>query len=276
MSTRPSDRYPLNVNSKNGCEVSLFCLMEPGFISMDDFVGWVPTVLFLIGYALFVACFFCRDVLYLRALAVIGQIALIPYYIALFGDGYSDVSGDSALIVGQFSPHIGLICTAVLVVVNLVYICLILNERRPIRLSSMEKTLYELVFSSISTRDFRRLFSLGKIISLKRSELLVSRDSASEMLYLIADGTATVELSPGQTKELVTGHFIGELSFITGGLTSADVRAGRDETLVLAWTHRDLAELLNRNPVLSHAFDLILSFDVSGKLTRMNVLEANV
>ena len=243
---------------------------------MDNFIGWAPPVLFLIGYGLFVACFFCRDVLYLRALAVIGQIALIPYYIALFGDGHSAVSNDSALIVGQFSPQIGLICSAVLVVVNIVYIFLILNERRSVRLTSIEKTIYELVFSSISTREFRRLFSLGKIISLNRSQLIVSRDSASEMLYLIADGNATVEISPGRTKDLVAGHFVGELSFITGGLTSADVRAGRDETLVLAGTHRDLAELLNRDPVLSHAFDLILSIDVTGKLTRMNVLEANV
>ena len=74
---------------------------------MDDFVGWVPTVLFLIGYGLFVACFFCKDVLYLRALAVIGQIALIPYYLALFGDGYSSVSGDSALILDNFLHILG-------------------------------------------------------------------------------------------------------------------------------------------------------------------------
>ena len=243
---------------------------------MDNLVVWAPPVLFLIGYGLFVACFFCRDVLYLRALAVIGQIALIPYYIALFGDSHSEVSTDSVLIVGRLSPQIGLVCTAVLVVVNLVYICLILNERRPVRLSSIEKTIYELVFSSISTRAFRRLFSLGKVISLNRSHLLVSRNSTSEMLYLIADGNAIVEISPGRTKELVPGHFIGELSFITGALTSADVRADRDETLVLAWTHRDLAELLNRDPVLSHAFDLILNIDITGKLTRMNISEANV
>ncbi len=243
---------------------------------MDNFVGWAPPVLFLIGYGLFAACFFCRDVLYLRAMAVIGQIALIPYYIALFGDGHSVVSTDSALIVGQLSPQIGLVCSAVLVAVNLVYICLLLNERRPVRLGSIEKTIYELVFSSISTRVFRRLFSLGKVISLKRSQLLVSRDSASEMLYLIVEGNATVELSPGRTKELVPGHFIGELSFITGALTSADVRADRDDTLVLAWTHSDLAKLLDQDPVLSHAFDLILSMDITGKLTRMNVPEANV
>tara|TARA_B100000929_G_C15349175_1_gene366900 strand:+ start:247 stop:537 length:291 start_codon:yes stop_codon:yes gene_type:complete len=96
------------------------------------------------------------------------------------------------------------------------------------------------------------------------------------MLYLIVEGNATVELSPGRTKELVPGHFIGELSFITGALTSADVRADRDDTLVLAWTHSDLAKLLDQDPVLSHAFDLILSMDITGKLTRMNVPEANV
>ena len=45
------------------------------------------------------------------------------------------------------------------------------------------------------------------------------------MLYLIIDGSAIVELSPGRTKELIRGQFVGELSFITGALTSADVRA---------------------------------------------------
>ena len=45
------------------------------------FEGIFPPAMFIIGYMLFVACFFCRDILYLRALAVLGQIALIPYYI---------------------------------------------------------------------------------------------------------------------------------------------------------------------------------------------------
>ena len=243
---------------------------------MDNFVSWAPPVLFSIGYGLFVASFFCRDILYLRAMAVIGQIALIPYYIELFGNGHSAVSTDSVLIIGRVSPQIGLICSAVLVTINLVYICLLLNERRPVQLSSVEKIVYELVFSSISTRVFRKLFNLGTIISFKRNQLLVSRNSESTMLYLIVEGNATVELSPNRDKGLAPGHFIGELSFITGALTSADVRADHDDTLVLAWTHHDLVRFLNRDSVLSHAFDLILSTDITGKLKRMNIQESEV
>jgi len=66
---------------------------------------------------------------------------------------------------------------------------------------------------------------LGELIHLKRNDLLISRNSESTMLYLIIDGSAIVELSPGRTKELIRGQFVGELSFITGALTSADVRA---------------------------------------------------
>jgi len=76
------------------------------------------------------------------------------------------------------------------------------------------------------------------------------------MLYLIIDGSAIVELSPGRTKELIRGQFVGELSFIT---------------LVLAWTNHDLVNFLDQDPVLSHAFDLILSTDVTEKLKRMNL-----
>ena len=237
---------------------------------MDHFISWVPPVLFLVGYVLFVACFFSKDVLYLRAMAVIGQIALIPYYISLFGDGNLNVSTGDVLIVGRLSPHIGLICSAVLVTVNLVYIFFLVIERRPVTLSSIEKTVYELGFSSLSSRTFQRLFCLGEIIYRKQGDLLVSRDSESSMLYLIIDGCAIVELSPNRTKELVGGQFIGEMSFITGSVTSADVRAGCDNTMVLVWTNCDLIKFLDQDTVLSHAFDLILSTDVTAKLNRMN------
>ena len=64
--------------------------------------GVLPPAMFTIGYALFVACFFCRDMLYLRALAVVGQIALIPYYI--------DPSGQF-----DWGPYVWMACTAILV-----------------------------------------------------------------------------------------------------------------------------------------------------------------
>jgi hypothetical protein len=238
---------------------------------MDYFIGWAPSALFLVGYGLFVICFFCKDILYLRALAVIGQIALIPYYVALFDNVNLDFAAGHDLISGRLSPYIGLFCSVILVSVNLVYICLLLTERRSVLLTPIEKTVYELSFSSLTSRTFKRLFRLGKITNLKQRDLIICRNSKSTMLYLILDGSAEVELSSGQTKELNSGHFIGELSFITGDLTSANVRASQDNTTVLAWTKCDLVKFLDRDLVLSNAFDLILSTDVTGKLKRMNL-----
>ena len=173
--------------------------------------GILPPAMFTIGYALFVACFFCRDMLYLRALAVVGQIALIPYYI--------DPSAQF-----DWGPYVGISCTAILVCVNFFYICVLLGERRPVRLTPVEQSMYDAVFSSLPLRAYRNLFRLGCMTRPEDGELLIRRDSNIDNLYLVLDGEAEVVLDTGVTKVLTKGNFIGELSFITGQTTSADVR----------------------------------------------------
>ena len=219
--------------------------------------GLLPPSMFIIGYALFVACFFCRDMLYLRLLAVVGQIALIPYYI--------DPSGQF-----DWGPSVGIVCTALLVCVNLYYICVLLAERRPVRLTPVEQSMYDAVFSSLSLRAYRNLFRLGHITRPEDGELLIRRGSNIDNLYLVIDGEVEVGLDTGAIKGLTKGSFIGELSFITGQTTSADVRVKGPQTTLLNWEKERLVEWLDNDPVLSNAFDLIISTDIAGKLQRMN------
>ncbi len=221
------------------------------------FEGIFPPAMFIIGYMLFVACFFCRDILYLRALAVLGQIALIPYYI--------DPSGQF-----DWGPYVGMACTAILVCVNLFYICVLLGERRPVRLTPVEQSMYDAVFSSLPLRAYRHLFSLGHITRPEGGELLIRRGSNVDNLYLVIDGGVEVVLDTGVIKGLTKGSFIGELSFITGQTTSADVRVKGPRTTLLSWEKEKLVGSLDNDRVLSNAFDLIISTDVAGKLKRMN------
>ena len=221
------------------------------------FEGIFPPAMFIIGYILFVACFFCRDILYLRALAVLGQIALVPYYI--------DPSGQF-----DWGPYVWMACTAILVCVNLFYICVLLGERRPVRLTPVEQSMYDAVFSSLPLRAYRNLFRLGYITRPEGGELLIRRGSNIDNLYLVIDGGVEVVLDTGVIKGLTKGSFIGELSFITGQTTSADVRVKGPQTTLLSWEKEKLVGSLDNDRVLSNAFDLIISTDVAGKLQRMN------
>lgn len=226
-------------------------------MTLGSFEEIAPPVLFLLGYSLFVACFFFREMLHLRVLAALGQIAFIPYYISV-----SDQLG--------WSLYVGITGTTVLVGVNLIQISILMIERRPIRLSALEQSLYDYVFSSLPIRSYRDLFRLGLITYPEDGSLLIERNSNIDSLYLILDGEAKVILDTGEVKTLAKGNFIGELSFITGQVTSADVRVKGTQTTLLMWDKDSLIGSLDNDPVLSHAFDLIISTDVVGKLQRMN------
>ena len=217
----------------------------------------IPLLLFIIGYTLFVACFFFRDILYLRALATIGQIAFIPYFI------YADRSI-------LWAPYVGVICTLMLVVINSAYIWILLNERKPVKLTSLEAGIYLKLFNSLSTSIFQKLFRLGKPLEFAAGTQLISRGSKLDNLYLVLNGEFDVVLLSGEHHTLQEGHFIGEMSFVSHESASADVHALTPRATVLAWDTLTLIQHLDKSPQLSNSFDLILSTDVTAKLRRMS------
>ena len=222
-----------------------------------------PPWFFITGYSLFVACFFFKDVLYLRTLALVGQLALVPYYI-------KDLSSiDISLSFTGLSEYLGIVCTLLVVSINLVFIYILLRERRPVELTTEQRSLYEISFSSLSMRNFHRLFTLGEIETPEQGELLIGKGRRTDSLYLVIDGEFQVVLESGQTRTIGKGGFIGELSFISGEVASADVSPLVSGSKILCWDKFTLVRFLDKDPVLSNAFDLIISSDVANKLKRM-------
>ncbi len=93
-------------------------------------------------------------------------------------------------------------------------------------------------------------------------------------MMLIYNGIAGVEAGGRKITELKDGDFIGEISFIKGGVATATVRA-TEPTKYLIWSKANLKQLLKSNPSMSFALQKVISTDVVEKLTNVTSHEAN-
>jgi predicted acylesterase/phospholipase RssA len=91
-------------------------------------------------------------------------------------------------------------------------------------------------------------------MSFAVGEALVSEGVAPDAVYIIEAGTADVLLTEPNGRlrwigQLASGATCGEMSFLTGEVAAATVRA-RSEVDALAIAHADLADLVGSNPMI--------------------------
>jgi Popeye protein conserved region len=97
-----------------------------------------------VANVLYLFAFMVRDILWLRMLTVVATICLIPYY--------------------YFQPEsmmIPIYWNIVFMVLNIYWICRLLLERLPVKLSADEQRLCELVFRTMSPREMIKLLKLA-------------------------------------------------------------------------------------------------------------------
>jgi hypothetical protein len=211
----------------------------------------IGIILFHVGSLLFLTSYLCKDILWLRLLTVISLLSLIPFYYL------RDDPLWPAMVWGSLY-----------IIVNLAQLWSLYLNRKPVHFSELEEEIYSLVFSSLPRRFFHSMFQLGSMEQVEKGTLLIKKSQNIDKLYLVIDGEAEVLLPKGDSRTISKGGFIGEQSFITGNTTSADVHIGADNTVLLTWSRETLSEYLNKDPVLSNAFDLVITIDIIGKLHR--------
>jgi CRP-like cAMP-binding protein len=85
---------------------------------------------------------------------------------------------------------------------------------------------------------------------------------------LILEGECRVLKNEVEVAILGPGHFVGELSFISDHVVSADViTAG--EAKLMSWNKHALAPLFKRQGLYESYFYSLCSLDVAGKLRKM-------
>lgn len=200
----------------------------------------VANVLYLLSYLV-------KDILWLRLLTVVAGILLMTWAFLQPTPLWSSIAWNALFLV-----------------INVYQSFLLILERRPVKLSEREMRLYQLVFRTLTPREFVKLLALGRWQDAAAEARLVQRGQSLDRLLVLASGRAAVRLGE-RSVELQEGRFIGEMSFITGDAPAADVFAVNDVKYV-SWPKAELTRFLAEHPPLRAAWQAVLGADLVSKL----------
>ncbi len=200
-----------------------------------------------VGYVLMLGALLARDMLWLRVLLVGAQSLLAIY-------AYTH---DVLAIAGW---------NLAFVVINAVWVVTILRERRAVRLPAELVDLHRQQFAALSPPEFLRLWESGEDRRFDASAL-VRTGERPQALYFVLKGEVAVRQAGRERARLGRGHFVGEMSLLTGSDATADVIAlGAVETR--AWSSERLLQLSRRNPALWTRIQSVLGRDIVDKIQR--------
>ncbi|MBX7156394.1 MAG: cyclic nucleotide-binding domain-containing protein [Candidatus Kapaibacterium sp.] len=213
-------------------------------VSLYDIVINLSYLLFLVGFAL-------KDILWLRIVIIIAASV--------------DIIGRAWLAPEPLYSDI--IWCAFDVIVNGFQLVMIVRERSTLKFSDEEKHLHKMVFRNVPELQYRRLLNIGAWQTINDATVIVEQNKELDSLVVIYEGLAKVEVNDTVVTYLRNGNFVGEMSFLSGNLTTAKVTTLMP-TRVLTWKKSVLQELMNKDEELLMAMHSVFSGDLLAKLTK--------
>ncbi len=192
-----------------------------------------------------------RDILWLRFLTILSCFAGMIFAYLVRGGPLWTVIGWNVLFA----------------IINTVQIAILIRERSGVRFTEEEKELHETLFKKFAPFEFMKLMRIAEWRQVAPGEIVATEGQQLDEVMLIYNGLLAVEVKGEKKAELQDGHFIGEVSFISGGTATATVRA-IEPTRYIAWPKKEIDGLLARNPSMHIAMQGMLTVDLSKKLTR--------
>jgi CRP-like cAMP-binding protein len=199
---------------------------------------------------LYLASYLVRDILLLRVLTVVAGLTLLPFYV---------LRPDPIWVAVAWN--------ALFIAINLVQIHRLLLERRPVRLTQAELTLYQQAFSAMSQRDFVKLLRTGRWKTASASECIVAQGVPVTDLIVVCSGSVAVKVEDREVTTLDAGRFVGEMSYLTGEPTSASVWT-REPTQYVAWARDALQKIFVASSDVRSGVQLAIGADLARKLKR--------
>ena len=203
---------------------------------------------FHLANILYVVSYLVTDIMWLRALAVLGGLSSLTWTLT--------TPTPSLTFIGW---------TLVYNTINMVQIGRLWHERRPLRLSAEEQALYATAFRTLTPREFQRLLAAGTWQEAPAKEVLIEEGARPGRMLVLASGRAAVKVHGREVAALHPGQFAGEMSFLTGAATTAAVEVVEPARFV-SWATADLERFLVRHPPLRAALQLVLGRDLAAKL----------
>ena len=207
--------------------------------------GHIASILTMVAYLL-------RDILWLRFLTILSCFAGIAFLTIVPPKG------------PLWQP---IWWNVVFAIINIVQIAIIIKERTGTHFTEEEKELHETLFKKFAPFEFMKLMRIAEWRQVAPGEMVTTEGQKLDEVMMIYNGLLAVEVKGEKKAQLQDGHFIGELSFISGGTATATVRA-IEPTRYIAWPKKEIDRLLTRNPSMHIAMQGMLTVDLSKKLTR--------
>lgn len=166
----------------------------------------------------------------------------------------------------------GIMWSTLIMVVNIVMIAIYFFEKGTFRLKEDEKFLFQNVFPKMDKVNFKKMLNVGNWLSMPRGDILLYENQTADYLMLLFQGTVEILVGNKQVAVLYPGSFVGEMSFLSGEMTTATAKAITDVKLY-TWKKIDLLKLLSKNQELDRDMRFVFSSDLIAKLTNRNTQE---
>jgi hypothetical protein len=209
------------------------------------------TVVFFIANTLYVISYMLTSMIWLRLLAIIAAVSTFPYFYFQLEPLWSALFWQGCFLA-----------------VNLVNLLILFFSMRGANFDEDEDLAYEIKFSDLKPYEVRPIFKYAKCTTATAGHVLLGEGERNESLFLILEGECRVLKNEIEVAVLGPGHFVGELSFLSDHVVSADVIAAGDVKL-MSWNKHSLAPLFKRQGLYESYFYSLCSLDVAGKLRKM-------
>jgi len=197
---------------------------------------------------LILVSFLLKDILLLRLLSISASICFSAYF--YFRP------------VPEWEP---IAWNALFMAVNAYQCWILFMERRPVHLNLEEQKVYQMVFRSLTPREFFKLLQIAQWKEVQIEEQVVEKGIFLQQIMVIVSGGLAVHCSEEQRILLKEGQFVGEMSFLTNEKTSADVFVA-EPTRLLVWRKEELQTFLDGHPSLCASMQLVIGNDLIRKL----------
>jgi len=202
-----------------------------------------------LAFGLIAFSFLVKDILYLRILSILASLFSVLY------NFYIPVE----------PMWLAINWNIIFVLVNIYHIAIIIYEKRPVKMSSKEKELYETMFRGLSPVEFLKITKVAQWKKFKSPLPIIQQGKPVNDLILIYNGAVDILVNDNKVAELKDGQFVGEMSFLTEKPATATCKVTHN-TECLVWPQKDFKDLLKRNPSLYFTIQSLLSEQVSNNL----------
>ena len=223
--------------------------MVPVVTNINKYMDLSGEYVYSIAAAFSCSAYLLRNILWLRVLLV---LASTVYIISGVNLGITSIIGWNAAFL----------------VINIYHIILLVLDKVTINLPGNTVGIYHQHFSTLSTREFKKLIVTNQVITVENEEI-IRESEVTDKIFIILSGYVDIVSANNAIASLGEGDMIGEMGFLTKEPASAQAIA-HGKVLCAFWTHDDLDKLKLKNINLYNKFIAIIGCDLVRKLKRKN------